>query len=116
MDSWTAFDTLREAIARRRCVRLVSGHVWRDICPLALGYKGEQLKVLAFQYHGGSNSGIAPEGGWRCFSLDEIDFAKLNDDPWHSGHNTVAKLETSLDTVLYGSGARVRTYENRKPG
>ena len=115
MQGLAVFDILKTAIERRRCVRVVAGDLWRDVCPLALGYKGEKLKVLAFQYHGGSASGIAPEGGWRCFALDEISYVKVNDDPWHSGHNAVAKLEASLDTVICGTGARVRTYDHLKP-
>jgi len=115
MQSLAVFDVLKKAIERRHCVRVVAGDLWRDVCPLALGYKGDKLKVLAFQYRGGSSSGISADGGWRCFALDEISFAQINDDPWTSGQNPVAKLEASLDTVICGTGTRVRTYDHLKP-
>lgn len=114
LSSLTVYEILKAAIERRRCVRVIADDLWRDICPLALGYKDTKLKVLAFQYHGGSVSGIAADGGWRCFSLDEISWAQINDDPWQSGHNAVAKLEASFDTVICGAGARVRTYDHLK--
>jgi len=115
MEHLAVYDILKMAIERRSSVRLVAGDIWRDVSPLALGYKGEKLKCLAYQFHGGSASGIAPDGGWRCFELDEISWAKLIDDPWQSGHNAVAKLEASLDTVICGTGAKVRTYDHLKP-
>jgi len=114
MQSLAVYDVLKEAIEKHRCVRVKADDLWRDICPISLGYKGEKLKILSYQYRGDSASGIAAEGGWRCFALDEITWAQINDDPWHTGHNTVAKLEASLDTVICGAGAPVRTYDHLK--
>jgi hypothetical protein len=108
--STAVFDVLKTAIERRRCVKVVVGGSSRDMCPLALGYKANQLKVLAFQYKGASESGLNAHGGWRCFYLTEISWAKINDDPWQSGQNAAAKREASLDTVICGTGASVRTY------
>jgi hypothetical protein len=110
MQHLAVFDILKDAIEHRHSVRLIAGDIWRDVSPLALGYKGEKIKCLAYQFHGGSSSGIAPEGGWRCFALDETSWAKPIDDPWQTGHNAVAKLEASLDTVICGTGAKMRTY------
>lgn len=113
--STLVFDVLKSAIERHHCVQIVAGGLWRDVSPLSLGYKDDKLKVLAFQYRGQSSSGIAAEGGWRCFFLSDITWAKETDDPWHSGHYAVAKIEASLDTVICGAGAQVRTYRNVKP-
>ncbi len=108
--STAVYEVLKTAIERRRCVRVIVNSLSRDLCPLALGYKTNQLRVLAFQYRGSSTSGINAAGGWRCFSLGEISWAKINDDPWQSGPNAAAKRESSFDTVVCGAGATVRTY------
>ena len=115
MDHLAIFDILKDAIEHRRSVRVVAGDIWRDVSPLALGYKGEKVKCLAYQFHGRSASGIAPDGGWRCFALDEISWAKPIDDPWQVGHNAVAKLEASLDTVICGTGAKPRAADHLRP-
>jgi hypothetical protein len=112
------FDTLREAIEKRRCVEIFAEGRRREVAPLAIGFKGPQKKVLTFQYKGGSNSGLASGGAWRCFPLDDIIWAKITDDPWQSGNYPIAKTETSFDYVVCGLGARVRTWEHlrRRPG
>jgi hypothetical protein len=108
------FDTLREAIEKRRCVTMVAEGRRRDVAPLAIGFKGAQKRVLTFQFKGDSSSGLAPGGAWRCFSLANIDWAKINDEPWQSGNYPIAKMEASFDYVVCGLGARVRTYSHRK--
>jgi hypothetical protein len=93
------YDTLRSAINRKRCVRVFAEGQLRDICPQALGRKDGKLRLLAFQYEGGSVSGLAPGGQWRAFFLYDIVAAVLIDGPWHTGHNVVAKTEACLDRV-----------------
>jgi hypothetical protein len=110
MSSVAVYDVLKHAIERHRSVRIIAGGLWRDISPLALGYKGDKLKVLAYQYRGDSASGLPADGGWRCFFVDDISWAKETDDRWQTGHYAVAKVEASLDTVICGAGAQVRTY------
>lgn len=106
------FEILREAIEKRRCVTMVADGRRRDVAPLAIGFKGAQKKVLTFQFKGESNSGLAPGGAWRCFSLANIDWAQLSDEPWQSGHYPTAKLEASFDYVVCGQGAQLRTFDH----
>lgn len=108
------FETLREAIEKRRCVTMLADGKLREVAPLAIGFKGAQKKVLTFQYRGGSNSGLAAGGAWRCFKMDDITWAKIIDDPWQCGNYPVAKTETSFDYVVCGLGARLRTFEHLK--
>jgi hypothetical protein len=108
------FDTLREAIEKRRCVTMVANGRRRDVAPLAIGFKGAQKKVLTFQFKGESNSGLAPGGAWRCFSLTDIDWAQISEEPWQSGHYPTAKLEASFDYVVCGQGAQLRTFNHLK--
>jgi hypothetical protein len=93
------YETLTSAISRKRCVRVFAEGRWRDICPQALGRKDGRMRLLAFQFDGGSVSGLAPGGQWRAFFLYEIAAASLIDGPWHTGHNVVAKTEACLDRV-----------------
>ena len=108
------FDTLREAIEKRRCVTMMAEGRRRDVAPLAIGFKGTQKKVLTFQFKGSSSSGLAPGGAWRCFLLNTIDWAALSDEPWQSGNYPIAKMEASFDYVVCGLGAQVRTYNHLK--
>ncbi len=110
----TIYDTLKSAIELHHCVRIRAGGLWRDICPVALGVKNSEQKLLAFQYAGDSASGITPEGAWRCFPLGDITAAAMIGDPWHSGEHPVWKTEASLDYVVCGPDARRRLYDHLK--
>jgi predicted DNA-binding transcriptional regulator YafY len=109
------FDVLKKAIELHHCVQIVVSGTWRDVCPLALGYKDSRLRLLAFQYRGDSASGLGATGGWRCFFLSDISFARVNNDPWRSGDYSVWKLESSFDTVICGVGRRVPTFGRPRP-
>jgi predicted DNA-binding transcriptional regulator YafY len=106
------YDILKEAIDKHRCVIITVDGKSRAVAPLALGFKAGRKKVLTFQYRGDSKSGLAAGGAWRCFFLDDISWAKISDDPWQSGQHPVVKLETSLDSVLCGQGAQIRSYRH----
>ena len=108
------YDVLKEAVEKRRCVEIVAAGLQREVAPLAIGFKDSRRKVLTFQFKGGSSSGLAPGGAWRCFFLDDITVARIIDEPWHSGHYPVAKLEASFDYILCGLGARVATFEHKR--
>lgn len=110
----SVFDTLKEAVEKRRCVAMLADGKWREVAPLAIGFKGTQQKVLTFQYKGDSNSGLAAGGAWRCFSIGDISWAKIIDDPWQSGNYPIAKTETSFDYVVCGLGSQIRTYGHLK--
>lgn len=97
----TVHDTLRQAIASRRCVRVRTAGFSRDICPHALGFKDGSPRVLAFQYSGTSVSGLTSGGQWRAFFVSDIEEAVLIEGRWHSGTNLVAKVEACLDRVEY---------------
>ena len=100
------FEILKEAIEKRRCVAMLADGTWREVAPLAIGFKGAQKKVLTFQYKGDSKSGLAAGGAWRCFPLADITWAKIIDDPWQCGNYPVVKTETSFDYIVCGMGAR----------
>lgn len=78
---------------------LAGGYV-RKMCPHVLGYKDKHIKLLGFQYGGGSDSGLSSDGGWRCFFFNEILWAEFTDGTWHSSHDYIMKAETSFDSIL----------------
>ena len=95
----TVNQTLTTAIRNRRCVVMMAERRRREGCPHALGYKDKRLKVLVYQYSGGSASGLANHGAWRCFFLDDIWWAEIADSAWHSGRDYIAKAESSFDYI-----------------
>jgi hypothetical protein len=94
-------ETLKRAITRKECVRVVAEGRARDICPHALGFKDGRPRLLAFQYQGGSASGLAAGGQWRAFFIGDIASATIIDGAWQSGANFVAKAEACLDRIEF---------------
>lgn len=92
-------QTLTAAILCRRAVKIRAKGWEREVCPHALGYRDGRCKVLTYQYSGGSASGLAADGGWRCFVLQDILRIEITDGAWHTSHDYVAKLETSFNSI-----------------
>ena len=93
------YDTLKKAIQFKQCLRVLAAGRSRDICPYALGTKDGKMRLLAFQYDGGSASGLAAGGQWRAFFLNEISMATPIQGRWQSGSSALAKTEACLDEV-----------------
>ena len=93
------YDTLKKAIQFKQCLRVLAAGRSRDICPHALGTKDGKMRLLAFQYDGGSASGLAAGGQWRAFFLNEISVATPIEGRWQSGPSVLAKTEACLDEV-----------------
>jgi hypothetical protein len=99
-------ETLKTAIWSRRCVVMFAEWRRRDVCPHALGYQGQRLKVLVYQYSGGSALGLAQDGGWRCFSLDDIAWAEIIEGGWRTSPDYLIKAESIFKTIKYQVSAR----------
>ncbi len=95
----SVYTTIKAAIEARHCVEILAGGHRRVVCPHVLGRKAGRPKVLVFQCDGGSDSGLAPSGGWRCFPLFDIVEAKPVSGTWHTAHDFIAKSEVSLDQI-----------------
>ncbi len=87
----TKWDTLEEALRRRRPVRVTYHGRQRTICPHALGWKNTRAMLLAYQSSGQPTGAIPdqPRPGWRNFLVDDIDGAILTDPdaPWETADN-----------------------------
>ena len=60
-----AYALLKQAIQERQPMVAVYDGERREFCPHALGTKGRRRHVLAFQFGGGSRSGLATRGESR---------------------------------------------------
>ena len=94
-------EMLKRAMTLKQCVRVVAEGRARDICPHALGFKEGRPRLLAFQYQGGSASGLAAGGQWRAFFVGDIASATIIEGGWHTGPNFVAKAEACLDRIEF---------------
>jgi hypothetical protein len=83
---------LREAILEKRPIYAVYQGFRRWLCPHVLGYKGNRLQLLAYQYSGESASGAiatppdpeyGPPQNWRCMDVAQIEsLALLQPGDW----------------------------------
>ena len=53
---------------RKQIVCVYENHP-RELCPIILGHSRGQEKALTYQFGGSSNSGLPPDGEWRCLWL-----------------------------------------------
>jgi hypothetical protein len=93
-----AFSLLAEAIAARQQVVARYHDEERLFSPHALGTKRGVAHVLVFQFAGGSQTGLPPEGEWRCLNVDELRDIRLEPGPWRTAPN-VFNPQTCLDEV-----------------
>jgi hypothetical protein len=78
------YDLLRRAIRHRQPVSaFYEGHE-RHFCPHVLGTKQGEARVLAFQYAGGSATGLPVGGEWRCMRVQGLTEILLHDVAWRT--------------------------------
>jgi hypothetical protein len=92
------YALLKQAIAHKRQVVARYDGAIREFCPHALGTKGVERHVLAYQIGGESRSGLPRTGEWRCFKVDELTDMALRTGPWQSAPN-VFNPQSCLDEV-----------------
>jgi hypothetical protein len=77
------YRTIWTAISERRPIAALYGGHQRFMCPHRLGRNhAGQLRVLCYQYGGGSSSGLAVAGSpenWRCIVLEKLRKVELLD-------------------------------------
>ena len=109
-----AYTTLAEAITSKQQVTARYHDRDRVFSPHALGSKRGAAHVLVYQYAGESESGLPPDGGWRCLDLEELSGIRLEPGAWRTAEN-VFNPQSCLDEVdvvadpLPPRGARGRT-------
>ena len=79
------YDLFEKALAGRKQIRCsYKGHR-REICPVMLGHTDGEEVVLTYQFAGESESGLPPDGQWKCLHLSRVSDVELRDGPWRSG-------------------------------
>jgi len=91
-----SYAIIRQAIINRQQVSLLYHRHLREVCPHAIGTKNGVEHVLTYQFGGKSNSGLPPQGEWRCMNIGEISEAVAREGDWHSG-DAAAKPQNCFD-------------------
>jgi hypothetical protein len=85
------YRLVRTAVVSKRPIRAIYRRRERWFCPHRLGRSREgQARVLCYQYHGESVSGLQAAGSpsnWRCIALKKLSGVELLEDMWHTAPN-----------------------------
>ena len=74
----------------------------RELCPHLLGTKDGRAQVLCYQFAGGSDSGLEPDGSpanWRCLRVDQLELLAMVGGPWHTASDYAAATQTCVDAM-----------------
>ncbi len=94
---------VRQAIIDKNIViASYHGHV-REMCPHVIGKKNGRSQALLYQFAGGSDSDLKPDGSlanWRCVRIAELSEVSIrkSEDVWHTASNYSAK-QTCVDEI-----------------
>lgn len=90
------------AVIGKRPIAALYDGCRRLLGPHKLGWnRGGQLRVLCYQYGGGSISGLQPQNpsaNGRCLALEKLGAVELLNDRWHSAPN-YSQPQTCLERV-----------------
>ena len=100
-EKMTVYELLKQAIEHKQKISaLYDGHL-RELCPHALGRKGNVEQCLAYQCGGMTSKGpVVPhsQNNWRCLTVSKLQDVKIQDGNWHSADNH-SKPSTCLDSI-----------------
>jgi predicted DNA-binding transcriptional regulator YafY len=85
------YDLIEQAMTSRKQVLCTYDGYPRELCPVILGHTNGEEVVLAYQFAGQSNSGLPPEGQWKCLRLSKVSNVQLRDGPWHAGFSHIRR-------------------------
>ena len=80
----TVQELIVDAIQKRLIVTAMYQDYERIMCPHVIGYKKGILNAFFFQFAGGSKSGLAPGGQWRCIHVDDLTQVSCSQGEWHT--------------------------------
>jgi hypothetical protein len=79
------YQLFREAILDEKQIICSYDGYRRELCPLIIGLRNGEERVLAFQFAGRSSRPLPPGGDWKCLTLSKVRDAVLRDGPWFEG-------------------------------
>jgi len=100
---------LRQAIIEKNVVIAnYRGHT-REMCPHMIGKKNNRTQALLYQFAGGSDSGLKPDGSpsnWRCLRIGELSQVSVRKSAgeWHtaSNYSTIQTCVGEVDVKIDG--------------
>jgi hypothetical protein len=96
------------AILQRQCLAADYSGKRRLVCPHRLGRNAAgKLRVLCYQYGGGSVSGLEPAGSsanWRCIDLERLKHVEPIEGPWRTAPNHSRPQTCIQDTDIDAEG------------
>jgi hypothetical protein len=101
------YQLFREAILGEKQVTCTYQGHYRELCPLIIGHKRGEERVLAFQFSGQSSSGLPPGGNWKCLYLAQVEDAEMRDGPWYEGSRH-RKEQTCVEEIDLDINIHVR--------
>ena len=96
---------IRTAIQQKRRVSATYKERYRELCPHALGWKGDRAHVLSYQCGGESKGGLSRDDqaqNWRCMDLDELEDVAIIDGEWvtFDNHSQPSNCFDSIDVEV----------------
>lgn len=90
---------INQAIREKKQVTAwYDGHA-REFCPHILGLKGNEYRVLGFQFAGSSSHGPV-RGQWKCFVVSKLSMVALKEGSWHTEPSHFReRSQACIDTV-----------------
>jgi hypothetical protein len=105
-DSSEIYAIIRLAIMNKDIViATYHGHV-REMCPHVLGKKNGRAQAFLYQFAGGSDSGLEPDGSWsnwRCLFIDELSDVSIKKSlgEWHTAPNYSSSTQNCVDDIEF---------------
>ena len=90
---------LHQAIREKKQVIASYDGYRREFCPHILGYKDNELRVLAYQFGGASSKGHV-HGEWKCFVVANLSKITLREGKWHTDpSHSHSRPQQCIETV-----------------
>lgn len=98
------YRVIRAAVANKQPIEANYQGRYRLFCPHRLGRNREGLlRVLCYQYGGGSRSGLEPLGSpanWRCVALEKLSRVKTVEGAWRTAANHSRPTSCVIDADI----------------
>lgn len=95
------YQLIRQAILGRKIVvATYKGHV-RVMCPHVIGRKNGKEHAFFYQFAGGSERGLGPDGSnenWRCIDISLLSNVSVREGAWHTCRSGTDK-QACIDQV-----------------
>jgi hypothetical protein len=94
---------VEDAIRNRHPIQAMYHGLERWMCPHVLGYKGDELHCLFYQFDGDSERGLSYDGSpsnWRCMPVDDLQEVDVLDGDWHTASSYSAYTQHCIDDVI----------------